>query len=77
MHRVLVTVVETRQFMSAANRLIGESARLELIATVASNPEAGTIMPETGGVRKMRWAAKGKGKRGEEADSDLNRAVRE
>lgn len=59
-----MTVVETKQFISAANRLIGESERLELITSVASNPESGSIMPETGGVRKMRWAAKGKGKRG-------------
>lgn len=25
---------------------------------------AGNIIPETGGVRKLRWAAQGKGKRG-------------
>lgn len=28
------------------------------------NPEAGDIMPGTGGLRKLRWAAKNKGKRG-------------
>jgi len=27
-------------------------------------PEAGRLMPRTGGFRKLRWAAKGKGKRG-------------
>jgi hypothetical protein len=28
------------------------------------NPEAGDIIPETGGVRKLRWAVQGRGKRG-------------
>lgn len=59
-----MTVVETSQFMGAATRLMSESERVELIAWVAANPESGSIMPETGGVRKMRWAGKGKGKRG-------------
>ena len=35
-----------------------------MIAFVGANPEAGGVMPESGGVRKFRWAAKGKGKRG-------------
>jgi hypothetical protein len=28
------------------------------------NPDAGDVIPGSGGVRKLRWAAKGKGKRG-------------
>lgn len=28
------------------------------------NPKAGEIVPETGGVRKVRWALQGRGKRG-------------
>jgi hypothetical protein len=35
-----------------------------LVAFLGANPEAGEVMPESGGVRKLRWAAKGKGKRG-------------
>ena len=38
-------------------------ARL-LVAFIGSNPEAGELIPETGGVRKVRWALAGKGKRG-------------
>ena len=34
------------------------------MAFVGADPEAGEIIPETGGVRKLRWALKGKGKRG-------------
>ena len=29
-----------------------------------ANPEVGDIIPGSGGVRKMRWAAPGRGKRG-------------
>jgi len=37
-----------------------------LQAELASNPEAGDVMPGTGGFRKMRWAdpERGKGRRG-------------
>ena len=31
---------------------------------LADQPDAGDVMPGAGGVRKLRWAAKGKGKRG-------------
>ncbi len=35
-----------------------------LVSFVAANPEAGEIMAETGGARKLRWRAPGRGKRG-------------
>ena len=31
---------------------------------LAANPEKGDVIPGLGGLRKVRWAAKGKGKRG-------------
>lgn len=31
---------------------------------IAANPEAGNVIPETGGVRKIRWALPGRGKSG-------------
>ena len=39
-----------------------EYARLQLYLTI--NPEAGDLIQDTGGLRKVRWAAGGKGKRG-------------
>ena len=31
---------------------------------VAENPEAGDVIPDTGGLRKLRWSRQGMGKRG-------------
>jgi hypothetical protein len=37
---------------------------LDLIAYLAANPMDGDVIPGTGGIRKLRWRAKGKGKSG-------------
>jgi mRNA-degrading endonuclease RelE of RelBE toxin-antitoxin system len=57
-------VIETQDFIAAADRLIAESEREELLAFLATNPEAGDVVPGTDGVRKLRWGAPGRGKRG-------------
>ena len=44
-------------------RLAPESLT-ELYQALAANPAAGQVMPGTKGVRKLRWAAPGRGKRG-------------
>lgn len=31
---------------------------------MAAEPDAGDVMPGTGGARKLRWSGRGKGKRG-------------
>ena len=59
-----MTVVETGEFLKHAKRLMSNSERAELVAFVGANPEAGEIIPETGGIRKIRWAIGGTGKRG-------------
>ncbi len=59
-----VTVAETPLFVRKAAVIFDEDERAALIAFVAWNPEAGDVIPGTGGVRKLRWAAKGKGKSG-------------
>jgi hypothetical protein len=40
------------------------TVRAELVWFLALNPDAGNVIPETGGVRKLRWALPGRGKRG-------------
>jgi hypothetical protein len=59
-----ITVVETGEFLKRPKPLLSDSERAELVAFVGANPEADEIMPETDGVRKIRWALEGTGKRG-------------
>lgn len=59
-----MTVAETRQFLSDSDGLFNEAERASIVWFLAENPEAGAIMPGTGGVRKLRWARPGTGKRG-------------
>ena len=64
MASVPMTVVETERFLKDAGALLSDSERAELVAFVGANPEEGKVIPETGGVRKIRWALPGRGKRG-------------
>jgi hypothetical protein len=41
-----------------------EAEHAAFVDFIAQNPEAGDVIPETGGVRKIRWARAGAGKRG-------------
>ena len=56
--------VETEAFLERAKAILSESERAELVAYLAGNPEAGQLIPGTGGARKIRWGIPGKGKRG-------------
>lgn len=57
-------MAETQAFARAAARIWNEAELADLVDFVAHNPEAGDVIPGTGGVRKLRWARTGSGKRG-------------
>lgn len=59
-----MTVPETEEFLRKAKPLMSDMEREELVAFMGANPEAGKIIRETGGVRKVRWGLAGSGKRG-------------
>jgi len=59
-----ITVVETGPFIEDATRCLRQDEREEFIGYIARNPTAGVMIPGTGGVRKVRWRAGGRGKRG-------------
>jgi mRNA-degrading endonuclease RelE of RelBE toxin-antitoxin system len=59
-----MTVVETGRFLKDAGQLMPEAERSQLVWFIAANPESGDLIPETGGIRKLRWALPGRGKRG-------------
>ena len=50
--------------MRDADRVLTAKERIELVSYLAANPEAGSVIPETGGARKLRWKAQGRGKSG-------------
>jgi hypothetical protein len=58
-------VIETHSFRRAASAAgVTETELLTIIDLVAADPAAGNLMEGTGGARKLRFAAKGKGKSG-------------
>ena len=60
----MITIIETQQFIKKAEALMDSDEQEALIVHIAQNPEAGVIIPRTGGVRKLRVAGKGRGKSG-------------
>jgi hypothetical protein len=59
-----ITVAETPLFVRQAGAVWDEAEREAFIEFIARHPTAGDLIPETGGVRKVRWARAGSGKRG-------------
>jgi len=61
---MLHAVAETSIFSRRADALLSREDRDELIDTLARDPLAGHVVPGLGGVRKLRFAPKGRGKSG-------------
>ena len=59
-----ITVLQLPKFKVDATELIGTEGIEALAEYLSDHPDAGRVIPGTGGARKVRWAAKGKGKRG-------------
>ena len=56
--------VETKLFTRLADEQLAGDELSRLQGYLNENPEAGAIIRGSGGVRKLRWAAAGRGKRG-------------
>ena len=58
-------VIETQTFLKdAADAGMAEEERLAIVSSIADDPNQGDLMVGTGGVRKVRFAGRGKGKSG-------------
>lgn len=60
----MLTVVETTLFQRQWPNYWAEEERGEFAAYIAENPNAGVVIPESGGIRKVRWKRAGSGKSG-------------
>ena len=60
----MYTFVETPTFAGDADRLWSEEDRLAFFEWLGNNPDAGDVVPGSGGCRKVRWSRAGSGKRG-------------
>ena len=60
----MFTVIETPIFQQYSEEVWTDTEREAFIAWLATNPDAGDVIPGTGGLRKVRWKRTGMGKRG-------------
>ena len=59
----MLTVIESPLFTKLWPDYWSEDERGEFAAYLANNPEAGDVIPGSGGCRKVRWSGAGSGKR--------------
>ena len=60
----MLTIIETPIFLRYAAKVWDEVEREHFINWLAEHPDAGDVIPATGGLRKVRWSRSGMGKRG-------------
>jgi hypothetical protein len=58
------TIVELPEFQKRASGLLKEYEKASIINYLSLHPKSGDLMQGTGGIRKLRWSAQGKGKSG-------------
>jgi hypothetical protein len=61
---IVVVIVEMRGFTARICDLVSDDDYRRFQLQLVQNPEAGRLIPGTGGLRKLRCAAAGRGKRG-------------
>ena len=60
----MLEFVETPFFTKALDRYLDDDEYGELQSHLNKHPDSGKVVPGSGGVRKLRWGAEGRGKRG-------------
>ena len=56
--------VETPVFYRRVQQFLSDDEYAEMQSFLAARPDVGSIIKGSGGMRKMRWAGSGRGKRG-------------
>lgn len=60
----MYTVIETPVYSNKLGGILTEDERDAFAVFIATNPTAGSVVRGSGGVRKVRWAQKGRGTSG-------------
>ena len=60
----MFSFIETKLFTRLVQEYLTDEEYRELQALLIAEPEAGKVIPGSDGVRKLRWRAPGRGKRG-------------
>jgi hypothetical protein len=60
----MISFVETKLFTRLVQEHLSDDEYLRLQQALTAEPEIGTVVPGSGGIRKMRWGVGGRGKRG-------------
>ncbi|HEV2976253.1 MAG TPA: type II toxin-antitoxin system RelE/ParE family toxin [Casimicrobiaceae bacterium] len=60
----MISFVETKLFTRLVQEYLSDDEYSKLQQALLANPEAGAVIPGSGGVRKLRWGVAGRGKRG-------------
>jgi len=60
----MFSFIETRLFTKLVLEYLSDEQYGTLQQALMRNPDAGSVIPGSGGVRRLRWAAPGRGKRG-------------
>src|ERR1043165_8621145 len=60
----MFSFIETKLFSQLVMKYLTDDEYSKLQSALIENPEAGDLIPESGGVRKLRWGVAGRGKRG-------------
>jgi mRNA-degrading endonuclease RelE of RelBE toxin-antitoxin system len=61
---VAVVFVETPIFNRRVQEYLDDDEYAEMQAFLVRRPDAGSVIKGSGGIRKLRWAGSGRGKRG-------------
>lgn len=60
----MYSFIETKLFSRLVAQYLSDEEYSHLQQTLIKNPEAGDLVPGSGGIRKLRWGVAGRGKRG-------------
>lgn len=60
----MFSFIETRMFSRLVADYLSDEEYASLQRLLMQDPDAGAVIPGSGGVRKLRWPGSGRGKRG-------------